>query len=66
LPFGVAAESTIASARLWLASSCREALPLLASRLLEPTPAGPGEWLPPTEAVYGPVRLPIRYKPALP
>jgi cytochrome P450 len=44
----------------------QEALPLLASRLLEPTPAGPGEWLPPTEVVYGPVRLPIRYQPVLP
>jgi cytochrome P450 len=42
----------------------QEALPLLASRLLEPTAAGPGEWLPPTEAVYGPVRLPIRYQTA--
>jgi cytochrome P450 len=42
----------------------QEALPLLASRLLEPTPDGPGEWLPPTEAVYGPVRLPIRYQSA--
>ena len=39
----------------------QEALPLLASRLLDPRPAGPAEWLPPTEAVYGPVRLPIRY-----
>jgi len=39
-----------------------EALPLLASRLLDPSPAGPGEWLPPTEAVYGPVRLPMRYR----
>jgi cytochrome P450 len=42
----------------------QEALPLLARRLLDPTPAGPGEWLPPTEAVYGPNRLPIRYQPA--
>lgn len=44
----------------------QEALPLLAGRLLEPTPAGPAEWLPPTEGVYGPVRLPIRYQPAPP
>jgi len=42
----------------------QEALPLLASRLLEPAPAGAGEWLPPTEVVYGPVRLPIKYQPA--
>jgi cytochrome P450 len=42
----------------------QEALTLLPSRLLEPTPAGPGEWLPPTEVVYGPVRLPIRYQPS--
>jgi cytochrome P450 len=41
----------------------QEALPLLANRLLDPSPAGPDEWLPPTEAVYGPVRLPIRYRP---
>lgn len=39
----------------------REALPRLARTLREPTPAAPGDWLPPTEAVYGPVRLPIRY-----
>lgn len=41
----------------------QEALTLLASRLREPTAAGPGEWLPPTEAVYGPLRLPVRYQP---
>lgn len=42
----------------------QEALPRLARRILEPKPTGPGEWLPPTEAVYGPLRVPIRYKPA--
>jgi len=41
----------------------QESLPTLASRLLEPRPAGTAEWLPPTEAVYGPVRLPIAYRP---
>jgi cytochrome P450 len=41
----------------------REVLPLLADRLSEVEPAGPAEWLPPSEAVYGPVRLPIRYRP---
>ena len=39
----------------------QEALPRLATALREPTPAGPGVWLPPTEAVYGPVHLPIHY-----
>ncbi len=41
----------------------QESLPLLASRLLEPNPAGLDEWLPPTEAVYGPTRLPMRSSP---
>ncbi|GIJ44066.1 cytochrome P450 [Virgisporangium aliadipatigenens] len=38
-----------------------EALPRLAARIREPHAAGPGTWLPPTEAVYGPLTLPIRY-----
>lgn len=38
------------------------ALPLLAERLENPWPAGPAEWRPPTEAVYGPERLPIAYR----
>jgi cytochrome P450 len=40
----------------------QEALPRLASRLREPHPIGPGEWLPPTEAVYGPIKLPMGYQ----
>jgi cytochrome P450 len=44
----------------------QEALPLLARRLREPTAADPGEWLPPTEGVYGPLRLPVRYRPVSP
>jgi cytochrome P450 len=40
-----------------------EALPRLAARIHDPRPAGPGTWLPPTEAVYGPLSLPIRYTP---
>jgi cytochrome P450 len=40
----------------------QEALPRLAARLGDPQPAGPGEWLPPTEAVYGPIKLPIGYQ----
>lgn len=43
----------------------QEALPLLARRLLEPSPAGLADWLPPNEGVYGPVRLPIRYRSAM-
>jgi cytochrome P450 len=39
----------------------QESLPRLAKTLRNPIPAGPGDWLPPTEAVYGPTRLPIRY-----
>jgi cytochrome P450 len=42
----------------------QEALPRLAAALREPEADGPGDWLPPTEAVYGPVHLPIRYQPA--
>jgi len=38
-----------------------EALPRLAARIRHPQPAGPGTWLPPTEAVYGPLSLPIGY-----
>ncbi|WP_203912171.1 cytochrome P450 [Rhizocola hellebori] len=41
----------------------QEALPRLAARLGDPHPTGPGEWLPPTEAVYGPIKLPIGYQP---
>ncbi len=40
----------------------QEALPRLAARLRDPHPTGPGEWLPPTEAVYGPIKLPIGYQ----
>jgi cytochrome P450 len=38
-----------------------EALPRLAATIREPRATGPGTWLPPTEAVYGPLSLPIRY-----
>jgi cytochrome P450 len=38
----------------------QEVLPILAERLGELQLAGPGEWLPPTEAVYGPLRLPLK------
>jgi len=38
----------------------QEALPILAERLTTLELAGPGEWLPPTEAVYGPIKLPLR------
>lgn len=38
-----------------------EALPRLAARIHRPRAAAPGTWLPPTEAVYGPLSLPIRY-----
>jgi cytochrome P450 len=38
-------------------------LPLLACALREPILAGPAQWRPPTEAVFGPVRLPIAYQP---
>jgi cytochrome P450 len=41
-----------------------EALPRLAQRLHDPRATGPGTWLPPTEAVYGPLTLPIRYTPS--
>ena len=40
----------------------QEALPRLAARFKDPHPAGPGEWLPPTEAVYGPIKLPMGYQ----
>ena len=36
------------------------ALSMLASRLSDLRDAGPAEWRPPTEAVFGPTRLPIR------
>lgn len=39
-----------------------EALPALARRLAGLGHAGPAEWLPATEAVYGPTRLPIGYR----
>jgi hypothetical protein len=35
----------------------------LAARLRDPEPAVDSEWLPATEAVYGPVRLPITFQP---
>jgi cytochrome P450 len=38
-----------------------EALPRLAIRIRDPRADGPGTWLPPTEAVYGPLSLPVRY-----
>jgi cytochrome P450 len=38
----------------------QEALPILAERFSQLELAGPGEWLPPTEAVYGPIRLPLK------
>ncbi|MDC0667155.1 cytochrome P450 [Nannocystis radixulma] len=37
------------------------ALPLLARRLGEFTADGPAVWLPPTQAVYGPVQFPVAY-----
>ncbi len=40
----------------------QEALPRLASRLAEPHETGPPSWLAPTEAVYGPVTLPLGYR----
>ena len=43
-----------------------EALPRLAMRIRHPQAAGPGTWLPPTEAVYGPLSLPIRYESVSP
>ncbi|WP_212987088.1 cytochrome P450 [Actinoplanes auranticolor] len=39
----------------------QEALPRLAAGLRELSAAGEAEWLAPTEAVYGPVRLPVSY-----
>lgn len=41
----------------------QEALPRLAAALPGLTSAGQAEWLAPTEAVYGPVRLPVRFRP---
>ncbi|GAA0916409.1 cytochrome P450 [Virgisporangium ochraceum] len=38
-----------------------EALPRLAQRIRDPRAAAPATWLPPTEAVYGPLTLPIGY-----
>jgi len=37
-------------------------LPLLARRLGELQADGPATWLPPTEAVYGPLSLPVAYR----
>jgi len=37
----------------------QEALLALSQRLQRPQPTGPATWLPPTEAVYGPVSLPL-------
>lgn len=42
-----------------------EALTRLSARIRNPRAAGPGTWLPPTEAVYGPLELPIRYEPVV-
>jgi cytochrome P450 len=42
----------------------QEALPRLAASLRDLAPAGTAEWLAPTEAVYGPVRLPVSYRAA--
>ncbi len=39
----------------------QEALPRLAGALRAPHADGAAEWLPPTEAVYGPTRLPMAY-----
>lgn len=39
----------------------QESLPRLAAALRAPHPDGAADWLPPTEAVYGPTRLPIAY-----
>jgi cytochrome P450 len=41
----------------------QEALPRLAAGLGDLEAAGEAEWLSPTEAVYGPVRLPVSYRP---
>jgi cytochrome P450 len=40
----------------------QEALPRLATGLRNPVQVGEADWLPPTEAVYGPTRLPIAFK----
>ncbi|MDC0717236.1 cytochrome P450 [Nannocystis bainbridge] len=37
-------------------------LPMLATRLGELHPDGPIPWLPPTEAVYGPLSVPVAYR----
>jgi cytochrome P450 len=42
----------------------QESLPRLAGALRAPRADGPADWLPPTEAVYGPTRLPMAYDPA--
>jgi cytochrome P450 len=39
----------------------QEALPRLAAAIHDVEPAGEAGWLPPTEAVFGPTTLPIRY-----
>jgi cytochrome P450 len=39
----------------------QESLPRLAAALRAPRADGTADWLPPTEAVYGPTRLPIAY-----
>jgi cytochrome P450 len=42
----------------------QEALPRLAANLRELAADGAAEWLAPTEAVYGPTRLPVTYRAA--
>lgn len=42
----------------------QDALLLLAQRLRSLQPAGPVQWHPATNAVYGPIRLPLRYEVA--
>jgi cytochrome P450 len=39
----------------------QESLPRLAATMRAPRPDGSADWLPPTEAVYGPTRLPIAF-----
>jgi cytochrome P450 len=39
----------------------QESLPRLAAALRAPRADGTADWLPPTEAVYGPTRLPMAY-----
>jgi cytochrome P450 len=44
----------------------QEALPLLARRMPDLTLNGPIEWKPPTVGIWGPARLPLRFRPNLP